>query len=64
MRYWERERVKYGARGERENVRELVFVGGKWTELDNRKGKEEKGVTWWETGSVKAESVRITVESH
>lgn len=48
--------------GEREQ--ETVFVGGKWTELDNRKGKEsEKGVVWWETRTGTEQSVRIMVEA-
>lgn len=41
-----RERVRYGAMGERTRQ---FFVGGKWTGLDNGKGKER--VSWWETGT-------------
>lgn len=49
VRYWERDRLRYGARGDRECQRERPT--GKWIELDNRKGKgSEKGAAWWERG--------------
>ena len=58
MRYWERDRLRYRARGDRECQRERPT--GKWIVLDKRKGKgSEKGAAWWQAGK----SVRIMVEA-